>query len=98
MTNNTPFKIFEKDGFKFEVGHTYCGTLAYKFYVDGEEVYRNNNYYPTQEALDNDKVMFEELHNMIMNDENRTFWSIPSEEKFIHSEKFKKFKALDKSI
>jgi hypothetical protein len=92
--SKTPFKIFENNGFRFEVDHTYCGTLAYRFYVDGEEIYKNNNYHPSEAALDNDEIMFKELHQMIVNDEKREYWSFPSEERFIKSEKYKEFKTL----
>ncbi len=83
----SPPRTLTKDVFKFQVNGTLCGTMAYAFYCNDELIYKNNNYYPTLKAMEDDELMFKELSKIILMEKLRPFVS-EVEKKFLESEDY----------
>ena len=70
-----------------------CGSLAYTFYCKDEIVHKNNNYYPTRKAVEDDNLMFNELAKIMVNEHDMPIVSVP-EKKFLESPSFIKLKKM----
>jgi hypothetical protein len=86
-------RIISKEEFTFEVQETKCGSLAYTFYCNDEIVHKNNNYYPTRKAVEDDNLMFNELGKIIVKENDMPIVSA-SEKKFLESPFFIKLKKM----
>lgn len=64
---NEPLKSWAKDGFSIEINTTKCGSLAYRVYDGDQEIFHNNDFYASKEAINyiaSDLIIFE-LINLI---------------------------------
>lgn len=87
---STPIKTFTVNSFKFEVFETLRSTLAYRFYCDDVEIYHNNDYNPSKEALENDQRMLSDLMWAIASERNVPMANMSKKEiEFVSSDKFK---------
>lgn len=86
-------RVVSREEFTFEVQETMCGSLAYTFYCNGEIVHKNNNYYPTKKAVEDDTLMFNELGKIMVKENDMPIVSIP-EKKFLESPSFIKLKKM----
>ena len=86
-------RVLSQEEFTFEVEETLCGTLAYKFYCKDALVYKNNNYYPTRKAIEDDTFMFAELGRIMVKENGMPIIS-EAEKKFLESPDFIKLKKM----
>jgi hypothetical protein len=61
-------KSWAKNGFSIEINTTKCGTHAYRVYDGDQEIFHNNNFYPSKKAkseLDSDLIVFELIKTLV---------------------------------
>lgn len=90
MSKSIPIKTLSVNSFKFDVFETLRSTLAYRFYCDDVEIYHNNDYSPSKEALENDSKMLSDLLWVIASERNVPTPNMNKKElEFVLSPKFK---------
>ncbi len=67
--------------------------MAYEFYCNDVLIYKNNNYYPTKKAMEDDDLMFKELSKIIIMEKLVPFVS-EVEKKFLESEDYIKLNKM----
>ena len=91
-------KSWAKNGFSVEINTTHCGSLAYKVSDNDQEIFRNNNFYPSIKAksdLDSDLIIFEliktlEVQTKRLDDYQMSYVSQKNRD-WIKSERFQEF-------
>ena len=61
-------KSWASNGFSVEINTTKCGTLAYRVYDGDQEIFRNNNFYPSNKAKtesDSNLIVFELIKTLV---------------------------------
>ena len=89
---DTPYKIFNFCGFKFELFESPTNSLAYRFFDNDIAIVHNLGYFPSKKAMLDDEVMKKELIKIILNEKNRNpeGWKYNTvEENFVKSKRFK---------
>ena len=91
-------KTWAKDGFSIDITPTHCGTLAYIIHDGDQEIFRNNNFYASKNALgniDSDLIIFELIKTLEdqtkrLDDYHISFLS-ENKRNWIKSERFQEF-------
>ena len=91
-------KTWAKNGFSVEINTTHCGSLAYRVSDGDQEIFRNNNFYPSKNAktdLESDLIVFELIKTLEVQtkrlDEYQMSYDSQKNREWISSERFQEF-------